>query len=149
MRLLRNLLTTTVLIFSLSAHGSAQDPGWHRKIVKAGETLSVYQPQVDPCTCFTDPMWRKAFQLTPTGACGNTAAGKTANGDMYAGHDGNVHSDTGSGWQRYDNSISSWNNVNTSKRSNASRVRIRIANPASMFNVVFDEQHSSAFKRTA
>ena len=30
---------------------------------------------------------------------GNTAVGKTASGDMYAGHDGNVYKNTGSGWQ--------------------------------------------------
>ncbi len=43
-------------------------------------------------------------------AYGNTAAGKTSNGDMYAGHDGNVYKNTGSGWQKYDNG--SWNDVN-------------------------------------
>ncbi len=42
-------------------------------------------------------------------AYGNTAAGKTSNGDMYAGHDGNVYKNTGSGWQKYDNG--SWNTV--------------------------------------
>ena len=43
-------------------------------------------------------------------AYGNSAAGKTSNGDMYAGHDGNVYKNTGSGWQKYDNG--SWNDVN-------------------------------------
>jgi hypothetical protein len=42
-------------------------------------------------------------------AYGNTAVGKTSNGDMYAGHDGNVYKNTGSGWQTYDNG--SWNDV--------------------------------------
>ena len=42
-------------------------------------------------------------------AYGNTAAGKTSNGDMYAGHDGNVYKNTGSGWQTYNNG--SWNDV--------------------------------------
>ena len=41
---------------------------------------------------------------------GNTAVGKTSNGDMYAGHDGNVYKNTGSGWQTYNNG--SWNDVN-------------------------------------
>src|SRR5580693_3278636 len=43
-------------------------------------------------------------------AYGNTAAGKTSNGDIYAGHDGNVYKNTGSGWQTYNNG--SWNDVN-------------------------------------
>ncbi len=42
-------------------------------------------------------------------AYGNTAAGKTSSGDMYAGHDGNVYKNTGSGWEKYDNG--SWNSV--------------------------------------
>src|SRR5881227_1144279 len=40
----------------------------------------------------------------------NTAAGKTASGNMYAGHDGNVYKNTGNGWEKYDNG--SWNSVN-------------------------------------
>ena len=45
-------------------------------------------------------------------AYGNTAAGKTSSGDMYADHNGNVYQNTGSGWQKYDNG--SWNDVNKS-----------------------------------
>ena len=46
-------------------------------------------------------------------AYGNTAVGKSSSGDMYAGHDGNVYSNSGSGWQKYDNSTNSWNSVNS------------------------------------
>jgi hypothetical protein len=46
-------------------------------------------------------------------AYGNTAVGKNSSGDLYAGHDGNVYKNTGSGWQKYDNSSGSWNTVNT------------------------------------
>ena len=46
-------------------------------------------------------------------AYGNTAVAKTSSGDMYAGKDGNVYKNTGSGWQKYDNSSGSWNTVNT------------------------------------
>ena len=53
---------------------------------------------------------RRAAKAAATStAYGNTAAGKTSNGDMYAGHDGNVYKNTGSGWQTYNNG--SWNNV--------------------------------------
>src|SRR5208337_5416672 len=48
---------------------------------------------------------------------GDTAAGKTSSGDMYAGHDGNVYKNTGSGWQKYDNG--SWNDVNKSTAEQA------------------------------
>jgi hypothetical protein len=46
---------------------------------------------------------------------GNTAAAKTANGNMYATHDGNVYKNTGSGWSSYNNG--SWNSVNSSAAS--------------------------------
>jgi hypothetical protein len=32
---------------------------------------------------------------------------------MYAGHDGNVYKNTGSGWEKYNNGSNSWNSVNT------------------------------------
>jgi hypothetical protein len=49
-----------------------------------------------------------------SGAYGNSAAaGKTANGNMYASADGNVYKNTGSGWQKY-GSNGSWNSVNSS-----------------------------------
>jgi hypothetical protein len=55
---------------------------------------------------------------------GNSAAVKTKNGDMYAGHDGNVYRNTGSGWQKYNNG--SWNSAdkptpNWSQAENASQ----------------------------
>jgi hypothetical protein len=51
-------------------------------------------------------------------AYGNSVAGRTASGDMYAGRDGNVYKNTGGSWQKYDNG--SWNNVNTTNRSSGS-----------------------------
>ena len=50
-------------------------------------------------------------------AYGSTAVGKTKSGDMYAGHDGNVYRNTGSGWQSYDNG--SWNSVNAPNQAAA------------------------------
>src|SRR5213595_1247083 len=44
---------------------------------------------------------------------GNSAVGKTASGNMYAGHDGNVYKNTGNGWQKYDNG--SWNSMSSAK----------------------------------
>jgi hypothetical protein len=54
---------------------------------------------------------------------GNTAAGKTASGDMYVDHDGNIYKNTGSGWEKYDNG--NWNPVqhsdNVKNSSDANR----------------------------
>ncbi len=46
-----------------------------------------------------------------SGNRGSGAIGRTSGGDLYAGHDGNVYRNTGSGWQKYDNG--GWNSVNT------------------------------------
>ena len=40
---------------------------------------------------------------------GTSAVGKTASDNLYAGHDGNVYKNSGSGWQKYDNG--SWNPI--------------------------------------
>jgi hypothetical protein len=38
-----------------------------------------------------------------TGAAGTSFAGRTASGDLYAGHDGNVYKNTNGSWQKYGN----------------------------------------------
>jgi hypothetical protein len=48
---------------------------------------------------------------------GDTAAGKTSNGNMYATHDGNVYKNTGSGWSSYDNGH--WNSAQKPASSSA------------------------------
>jgi hypothetical protein len=48
---------------------------------------------------------------------GDTAAAKTANGNMYATHDGNVYKNTGNGWSSYDNG--NWNSVNKNAQEQA------------------------------
>jgi hypothetical protein len=52
-------------------------------------------------------------------AYGNTAAGKSSSGDLYAGHDGNVYKNTGSGWQK-SNGSGGWSNVNTTQQDKQS-----------------------------
>jgi hypothetical protein len=46
--------------------------------------------------------------VSPTGSSG--FVGKTGGGDMYAGKDGSVYRNNGSGWQKYDSG--NWNSVN-------------------------------------
>src|SRR4030095_9729336 len=56
------------------------------------------------------PNRREGKWAAPARKRGETPAAKTASGNMYAGHDGNVYKNTGNGWQKYDNG--SWNSVN-------------------------------------
>jgi hypothetical protein len=45
-----------------------EDPGWPREITKQGNTLLLYQPQVDDWKNFRELDWRMAFSLTPAGS---------------------------------------------------------------------------------
>jgi hypothetical protein len=73
-------------------------------------------------------------------AYGNTAAGKTANGDMYAGHDGNVYKNTGSGWQTYNNG--SWAPVQ--KPTNSTLGTTSTANQTNQQKMQSNPNYSSA-----
>jgi hypothetical protein len=71
--------------------------------------------------------------------------GKTSSGDLYAGHDGNVYKNTGSGWQTYNNSTNSWNNVNTQQVQQQARQQAQSyeqQHPNSQANL---QQHEPSF----
>ena len=51
-----------------------------------------------------------------SGANGSAAVVKSPSGDIYAGKDGNVYKNTGSGWQSYNNSSGSWNSANSPQK---------------------------------
>lgn len=77
---------------------------------------------------------------------GNTAVGKTASGNMYAGHDGNVYKNTGDGWQKYDNG--SWNSVDRPSSPNRSQAQGAQQRPDSG-NANADRVNQSADNRSA
>ena len=83
------------------------------------------------------------------GQGGNSGfAGKTGSGDMYAGRDGNVYKNTGSGWQKYDNG--SWNSVNTpSPNSSAARDRAQSASGAQVQGLQSDYQNRQRSEASA
>ncbi len=62
-----------------------------------------------------------AVSRNPAGPGGGTVA-RTGSGDVYAGRDGNVYRNTGSGWQKYDGS-GNWGSVNTPQPTAGTRDR--------------------------
>src|ERR1700747_2825953 len=58
---------------STTAPGQSADPSWPRERYQNGNTLIVYQPQVDDWKNFQDLSWRMAVSLTPKG--GKTVVG--------------------------------------------------------------------------
>ena len=97
------------------AYGATRQGGnaygsWGQSVVSANGNTAYTQHATNPYGSAGSVQTSAGGKAMGTStAYGNTAAGKTASGDMYAGHDGNVYKNTGSGWQKYDNG--SWNNV--------------------------------------
>ena len=60
-----------------------------------------------------------------SGAYGNTYAGKTAGGDLYAGKNGNVYRNANGNWQQYNNG--NWNSVNTTQSQAQAQERVKNA----------------------
>ena len=73
---------------------------------------------------------------------GDTAAAKTASGNMYATHDGNVYKNTGNGWSSYDNG--NWNSVNKNAQQQAQNYQKSGANQAAAQQQKQSYQNSGA-----
>jgi hypothetical protein len=98
--------------YGASHQGSSPTAQWGQSYVQQGNK-SAYTQHYSTAngTVASAQGSQGGHGYATSSAYGNTAAGKSSNGDMYAGHDGNVYKNTGSGWQSYNNG--SWNNVNT------------------------------------
>jgi uncharacterized membrane protein YgcG len=99
--------------YGATHQGSSPTAQWGQSYVSNGSHSATTQH-------YTTSQGTAASMQTASGgkaagtstAYGNTAAAKTSNGDMYAGHDGNVYKNTGSGWEK-SNGSGSWSSVNT------------------------------------
>jgi len=80
-------------------------------------------------------------------AYGGSYAAKSSSGDMYAGHDGNVYKNTGSGWQTYNNG--SWNNVEKPTQATAqqSAQTYQQQHPNSSANQAQAQQRSQTYQQ--
>jgi hypothetical protein len=61
------LVVSLTLVLEMATSSFAQDPGWPRQRVENGNTLVLYQPQVDDWREFQDLHWRMALSVTPAG----------------------------------------------------------------------------------
>src|SRR5438552_1930453 len=97
--------------YAQTRQGSSPTAQWGSSYVSRGNqsaTMGHYSTANGTVAGISGSQGGKAVGAST--AWGNTAAAKTASGNMYAGHDGNVYKNTGNGWQKYDNG--SWNSVN-------------------------------------
>jgi hypothetical protein len=96
--------------YGAHASGSSPTEQWgSSEVSRNGQTATAQHTTTARGTTGSFQSTTGAKGAGASTAHGNTAVGKSANGDLYAGHDGNAYKNTGSGWQKYDNG--SWNNV--------------------------------------
>lgn len=99
--------------YAASRQGSTAYGSWGQSVVSKGDR-SAYTQHVSNANGTIG-----SIQGSKGGAAvgastdrANTFAGKTAGGDMYAGRNGNVYKNTGSGWSQYGGN-GTWNSVKT------------------------------------
>jgi hypothetical protein len=103
--------------YAATKQGSSPTAQWGSSVVSKGNQTAYTQH-------YTTARGTTGSVQTSSGAkaaasrtaYGNTTAAKTSSGDMYAGHDGNVYKNTGSGWQSYNSG--GWNSANTGTGAN-------------------------------
>ena len=99
--------------YGATHQGSSPTAQWGQSYVSQGNksaTTQHYSTANGTVASAQGSQGGKAYGTST--AYGNTAAGKSSNGDMYAGHDGNVYKNTGSGWQK-SNGSGGWSDVNS------------------------------------
>jgi hypothetical protein len=99
--------------YGATHQGSSPTAQWGQSYVSQGNksaTTQHYSTANGTTASAQGSQGGKAYGTST--AYGNTAAGKSSNGDMYAGHDGNVYKNTGSGWQK-SNGSGGWSDVNS------------------------------------
>jgi uncharacterized membrane protein YgcG len=97
--------------YGATHQGSSPTAQWGQSYVSQGNksaTTQHYSTANGTTASAQGSQGGKAYGTSS--AYGNTAAGKSSNGDMYAGHDGNVYKNTGSGWQK-SNGSGGWSDV--------------------------------------
>ncbi len=97
--------------YAASHQGSSPTAQWGQSYVSNGNR-SAYTQHYSTAqgTVASAQGSRGGAAVGSSTAYGNSAVGKTASGDMYAGHDGNVYKNTGDGWQKYGSD--GWSSVN-------------------------------------
>jgi hypothetical protein len=103
--------------YAATRQGSSPDAQWGSSVVSRGNQAAYTQHYSTAEGSVGRAETTAGGQaVAGKGAYNSGFAGKTSGGDMYAGKDGNVYRNTGSGWQKYGGD-GNWNSVSTPKPS--------------------------------
>ncbi|MES2220707.1 MAG: hypothetical protein V4587_07045 [Acidobacteriota bacterium] len=101
--------------YGATHQGSSPNAQWGQSYVSNGNKSATTQHYTNAYGTTASAQGSQGGRAYGTSTVqGNTAVGKTSSGDMYAGHDGNVYKNTGSGWQKSDGN-GNWSAVNTAQ----------------------------------
>ncbi len=97
--------------YSATAQGSAPGAQWGTSVVSKGGQSGVAQHYSTAQGTVARGSTSSGGQAVAVSGAGGSSAFKaqTGSGDVYAGKDGNVYKNTGSGWQKYEDG--SWSSV--------------------------------------
>jgi hypothetical protein len=105
--------------YAASRQGSNAYGSWGQSVVSKGNTSALTQHYSNANGTIGSIQTSKGGGAVGVNTKnGSGFAGKTAGGDMYAGHNGNIYKNTGSGWSQYGNG--SWSSVNSASTRDAS-----------------------------
>ncbi len=110
--------------YAATRQGSSPYGSWGQSVVSNGNRTAYTQHYSNANGTVATAQGSKGGSAAGVSTkYGDTAAGKTASGNMYATHDGNVYKNTGSGWSSYNNG--SWNPVSSSQKSSQEQAEQR------------------------
>jgi hypothetical protein len=127
--------------YAATRQGSNAYGSWGQSVVSKGNTSALTQHYSNANGTIGSVQTSKGGGAIGVNTKnGSGFAGKTAGGDMYAGHNGNVYKNTGSGWSQYGNG--SWSSVNsasprdaqTQTRQNSTSNRASVQDRSQNFN---------------
>jgi hypothetical protein len=102
--------------YAASRQGSNGYSSWGQSVVSKGNTSALTQHYSNANGTIGSIQSSKGGGVIGASTDrGNSFAGKTAGGDMYAGRNGNVYKNTGDGWSKYGNG--SWSSVQSPSTS--------------------------------
>jgi hypothetical protein len=134
--------------YGATHQGSSPTAQWGQSYVSQGNKSATTQHYSNAYGTTASAQGSQGGKAYATSAGpGSSSAVKTSNGDMYAGHDGNVYKSTGSGWQK-SNGSGGWSDVNTTQNQQKAQQNAQSyqqQHPSSQANAQQAKQNTSQY----
>jgi hypothetical protein len=130
--------------YAASRQGSTAYGSWGQSVVSKGDRSAFTQHASNANGTIGSVQGSKGGGVIGASTDrGNSFAGKTAGGDMFAGRNGNVYKNTGDGWNKYEHG--SWSSV---KSPSSTSVQDRVQNSNRASGTYRASDHERSFNRS-